>query len=49
MSGTISRSKKALEEIYESGSNILMNMAGSRERLKVSPFISFIRYVHWYR
>ena len=38
MSGSVSRSKRALEEIHESGANILVNMAGSRERLKVRLF-----------
>lgn len=32
--GSIHRSKGYLEEIYQSGSNILVSMAGNRERLK---------------
>eukprot|EP00798_Chlamydomonas_sp_ICE-L_P025553 gene25553-11201_t len=32
--GSVTRSKRALEEIYESGANILTNMVGNRERLK---------------
>lgn len=35
VAGSISRSKRALEEIYETGTNILGSMAASRERLKV--------------
>lgn len=35
MMGSVTRSKRALAEIFESGSNILVNMAGNRERLKV--------------
>ena len=34
MSGSIARSKRAIEEIYEQGNNILVSMAGSRETLK---------------
>ena len=34
MAGSVARSKRAIEEIYEQGSNILVSMAGSRERLK---------------
>ena len=35
VSGSVQRSKRALEEIYETGTHILTNMAGNRERLKV--------------
>ncbi|GAX76098.1 hypothetical protein CEUSTIGMA_g3541.t1 [Chlamydomonas eustigma] len=34
MSGSVLRSKRALEEIEQVGNSILLNMAGSRERLK---------------
>lgn len=33
--GSVGRSKAALEEIYSTGTNILVTMAGTRERLKV--------------
>ena len=33
--GSVARSKRYLEEMFESGTNILVNMAGNRERLKV--------------
>eukprot|EP00198_Chlamydomonas_reinhardtii_P004819 XP_001694155.1 Qb-SNARE protein, Bos1/Membrin family [Chlamydomonas reinhardtii] len=32
--GSVARSKRYLEEMFESGTNILVNMAGNRERLK---------------
>lgn len=34
MAGSVQRSKRAIEEIYEQGNNILVSMAGSREKLK---------------
>lgn len=41
MMGSVTRSKRALAEIFESGSNILVNMAGNRERLKVCLVLVF--------
>lgn len=40
MSAT-ARSRGYLNEIYESGTNILSTMAGNRERLKVSLYMAF--------
>jgi hypothetical protein len=40
VAGSISRSKRALEEIYETGTNILGSMAASRERLKVGTDVA---------
>ena len=38
LQGSFARSKRALEEIYETGSNILTSMSSNKERLKVSYF-----------
>jgi hypothetical protein len=35
MAGSIANSKRTLEEVFQTGGNILVSMAGSRERLKV--------------
>ncbi|GLI61414.1 hypothetical protein VaNZ11_003609 [Volvox africanus] len=34
VAGSVQRSKRYLEEMYDAGANILVNMAGNRERLK---------------
>ncbi|EFJ49694.1 Qb-SNARE, Bos1/Membrin family [Volvox carteri f. nagariensis] len=34
MAGSVQRSKRYLEEMFDAGTNILANMAGNRERLK---------------
>lgn len=43
--GHIERSKKAVEEMFEMGANVLTNMTGQRERLKVHPkaVLSFLQ------
>ncbi len=37
LQGSFARSKRALEEIYETGTNILSTMSSNKERLKVGP------------
>lgn len=44
MAGSVARSKRAIEEIFETGTNILGSMAASRERLKVRH--SRLLFVH---
>lgn len=40
--GHIERSKKAVEEMFEMGANVLTNMTGQRERLKVRARLSLL-------